>query len=123
MAVDVLRPLDDNSPDPKQKLNHDIDQQKTQDPYEKRLTPYERLGRDLIEDERCAKELSLGKRIGFYRFRGDLGSGNFAQVKLAIHCLAKGTAIIILLIIYIYFSLELPPYQFKFKDTPNVLCA
>ena len=54
------------------------------------LTPYEKLSKDLVEDERCVKEFSIGKRIGFYRMRGDLGSGNFAKVKLGFHCLVKG---------------------------------
>lgn len=54
------------------------------------LSPYHKLTKDLVEDERCVKEFSLGKRIGFYRMRGDLGSGNFAKVKLGYHCLVKG---------------------------------
>lgn len=54
-----------------------------------KLSPFEKLTRDLTEDERCAKELALGKRIGFYRLRSDLGNGNFAQVKLGMHCLAR----------------------------------
>ena len=54
------------------------------------LSPYEKLTKELTEDERCAKEVSLGRRIGFYRLRGDLGSGNFAKVKLGYHCLVKG---------------------------------
>ena len=54
------------------------------------LGPFQKLTRDLVEDERIIKEFSLGKRIGFYRMRGDLGSGNFAKVKLGYHCLTKG---------------------------------
>lgn len=53
-------------------------------------TPYDKLTRELTEDDRCIKELSLGKRIGFYRIRNDIGSGNFAKVKLGFHCLVKG---------------------------------
>ena len=53
-------------------------------------TQYEKLCRELSEDERCIKEFSLGKRIGFYRVRNDIGSGNFAKVKLGFHCLVKG---------------------------------
>lgn len=57
---------------------------------EKSLTPYERLTHDLEHDERYLKEITLGKRIGFYRIRGELGSGNFCQVKMGIHSLTRG---------------------------------
>lgn len=56
---------------------------------ERRLTPFERLSQDLSRDQRTMKEITLGKRIGFYRIRGELGSGNFSQVKLGIHSLTK----------------------------------
>lgn len=58
---------------------------------ERRLTPYERLSNDLTNDQKCLKEITLGKRIGFYRIRGELGSGNFSQVKMGIHALTKGS--------------------------------
>ena len=58
---------------------------------ERKLTPYERLSYDLSNDKRCLKEITLGKRIGFYRIRGELGNGNFSQVKMGIHSLTKGT--------------------------------
>ena len=54
------------------------------------LTPYERLVKELQYDEKVSKEISSGRRIGFYRIRGDIGSGNFSQVKLGYHCIAKG---------------------------------
>eukprot|EP00914_Ancora_sagittata_P006161 GHVO01012556.1.p1 GENE.GHVO01012556.1~~GHVO01012556.1.p1 ORF type:complete len:122 (-),score=11.49 GHVO01012556.1:257-622(-) len=60
-------------------------------PRERRTTAYERLSHDLSNDKRCLKEITLGKRIGFYRIRGELGSGNFSQVKLGIHALTKGS--------------------------------
>ena len=56
-------------------------------------TPYERLSKDLSSDQKCLKEITLGKRIGFYRMRGELGSGNFSQVKLGIHALTKGKGV------------------------------
>uniref|UniRef100_A0A8D0HEY9 non-specific serine/threonine protein kinase n=1 Tax=Sphenodon punctatus TaxID=8508 RepID=A0A8D0HEY9_SPHPU len=55
-----------------------------------RLTPFEKLTHDMSQDEKVVKELTLGKRIGFYRVRGEIGSGNFSQVKLGIHSLTKG---------------------------------
>ncbi|XP_020639231.3 serine/threonine-protein kinase NIM1 [Pogona vitticeps] len=54
-----------------------------------RLTPFEKLTLDMSQDEKVVKELTLGKRIGFYRIRGEIGSGNFSQVKLGIHSLTK----------------------------------
>lgn len=59
-------------------------------PRERRLTAYERLSNDLSGDQKVLKEITLGKRIGFYRIRGELGSGNFSQVKMGIHALTKG---------------------------------
>ncbi|XP_060617430.2 serine/threonine-protein kinase NIM1 [Anolis sagrei] len=55
----------------------------------RRLTPFEKLTLDMSRDEKVVKELTLGKRIGFYRVRGEIGSGNFSQVKLGIHSLTK----------------------------------
>jgi len=57
---------------------------------ERYLTMYERLSYELANDRKCQKEITLGKRIGFYRLRGQLGSGNFSQVKLGVHILTKG---------------------------------
>jgi serine/threonine-protein kinase NIM1 len=57
---------------------------------QRKSTPYERLSFDLSNDQRCLKEITLGKRIGFYRIRGELGTGNFSQVKMGIHALVKG---------------------------------
>ncbi|XP_025918727.1 serine/threonine-protein kinase NIM1 isoform X2 [Apteryx rowi] len=54
-----------------------------------RLTPFEKLTQDMSQNEKVVKELTLGKRIGFYRVRGEIGSGNFSQVKLGIHSLTK----------------------------------
>ncbi|KAF4533225.1 hypothetical protein B566_EDAN005140 [Ephemera danica] len=53
------------------------------------LSPYEQLLQGLHHDERWLKEVTLGKRVGLYRFRGELGSGNFSQVKLAVHQLTR----------------------------------
>ncbi|KAM8793267.1 serine/threonine-protein kinase NIM1-like [Eudromia elegans] len=54
-----------------------------------KLTPFEKLTQDMSQNEKVVKELTLGKRIGFYRVRGEIGSGNFSQVKLGIHSLTK----------------------------------
>lgn len=60
---------------------------------ERRLTAYEKLSLDLSSDQKLLKEITLGKRIGFYRIRGELGTGNFSQVKLGIHVLTKGRSV------------------------------
>ncbi|GFN96706.1 serine/threonine-protein kinase nim1 [Plakobranchus ocellatus] len=57
--------------------------------YPVRVTPYERLSSDLANDPRIMKEITLGRRIAFYRIRGEIGTGNFSQVKLGIHVLTK----------------------------------
>ncbi|KAM9509750.1 serine/threonine-protein kinase NIM1 isoform 2-T2 [Guaruba guarouba] len=56
---------------------------------EDRLTPFEKLTHDMSQNEKVVKELTLGKRIGFYRVRGEIGSGSFSQVKIGIHSLIK----------------------------------
>ncbi|KAM4807869.1 serine/threonine-protein kinase NIM1 isoform 2-T2 [Rhinophrynus dorsalis] len=56
---------------------------------QRKLTPFEKLNQDMSRDEKTIKELTLGKRIGLYRLRGEIGSGNFSQVKLGIHVLTK----------------------------------
>ncbi|XP_029640918.2 serine/threonine-protein kinase NIM1-like isoform X2 [Octopus sinensis] len=60
-----------------------------QKPPERRVTAFERISTDLETNPKLIRELSLGKRIGFYRIRGELGSGNFSSVKLGIHTLVK----------------------------------
>lgn len=84
----------------------------------RRLTPLERLNLDMCQDERCegagwsrwmrfvldlisrlscdhrvVRELTVGRRIGFYKIRGEIGCGNFSHVKLGIHALTKGKKI------------------------------
>jgi hypothetical protein len=56
----------------------------------KGLTPYERIVYECNHDEKWAKEITLGKRVAFYRFKSDIGHGNFSQVKSAVHQLTKG---------------------------------
>lgn len=44
----------------------------------------------MANDVNYQREVSLGKRVGFYRIGKELGSGNFSKVKLGIHVLTKG---------------------------------
>ena len=60
-----------------------------------RKSPYERLKHDLERDSRVAQELAQGKRVGFYKLKGQLGSGNFSRVKLAYHLLSNGRLFVV----------------------------
>ncbi len=59
-----------------------------------KLSAYEKLTRELEIDQKTIKEVTLGKRVGLYRVRGELGVGNFSQVKMGIHALTKGGFVI-----------------------------
>ncbi|XP_071450022.1 serine/threonine-protein kinase NIM1-like, partial [Hetaerina americana] len=48
-------------------------------------TPLERLQWSLQHDEKWRSEVALGRRVGLYRIKGELGAGNFSQVKMGIH--------------------------------------
>ena len=80
-------------------INSDLDKESNKENEEQVLSAYEKLSKDLSSDQRFLKEITLGKRIGFYRIRGELGSGNFSQVKMGIHALTKGRCIAIELIV------------------------
>lgn len=54
------------------------------------LTPYEKLTKLVIHDAKFVHEVALEKRVGFYKFCGDIGRGNFSRVKSGIHLLTKG---------------------------------
>ncbi|KAL6469909.1 hypothetical protein MHYP_G00210280 [Metynnis hypsauchen] len=55
----------------------------------RRLTPLENLTLDMCHNENTIKELTVGRRVGFYKVRGEIGCGNFSKVKLAFHALTK----------------------------------
>ncbi|XP_046870486.1 serine/threonine-protein kinase NIM1 [Hypomesus transpacificus] len=54
-----------------------------------RQTPFERVVYDMVHNERVVNDLILGRRVGFYELRGDIGEGNFSHVRLGIHALTK----------------------------------
>ena len=54
------------------------------------VTRYEQLMTAINTDEHFHREVMLGKRIGMYKFRGELGTGNFSHVSLGFHQLAHG---------------------------------
>lgn len=45
---------------------------------------------NLTHSDRVMDDLIFGRRVGFYELRGEIGSGNFSQVRLGIHDLTKG---------------------------------
>lgn len=53
-------------------------------------TQYEMVMQALHYDAKWLEEVNLGCRVGLYRFRGELGSGNFSRVKMGVHQLTKG---------------------------------
>ncbi|XP_041474916.1 serine/threonine-protein kinase NIM1-like isoform X2 [Lytechinus variegatus] len=55
----------------------------------RKLTAYEKYMEEMNNDPRALKEVTLGKRIAFYKIRNELGSGNFSQVKMGLHALTK----------------------------------
>uniref|UniRef100_A0A1A8IXR7 non-specific serine/threonine protein kinase n=3 Tax=Nothobranchius TaxID=28779 RepID=A0A1A8IXR7_NOTKU len=52
-------------------------------------TPFERIIYDMAHNERIINDLMLGRRVGFYELRGEIGHGNFSTVKLGVHALTK----------------------------------
>lgn len=54
------------------------------------LTPLQKLTLDMHKDGKTIKELVIGRRVGFYKVRGEIGYGTFSRVKLAFHTLTKG---------------------------------
>ncbi|AWP14920.1 putative serine/threonine-protein kinase NIM1-like [Scophthalmus maximus] len=52
-------------------------------------TPLQKLSTDMCKDEKTIKELIIGRRVGFYKVRGEIGYGTFSRVKLAFHALTK----------------------------------
>ncbi|XP_037609131.1 serine/threonine-protein kinase NIM1 isoform X1 [Sebastes umbrosus] len=54
-----------------------------------RPTPLQKLTTDMCKDEKTIKDLIIGRRVGFYKVRGEIGCGTFSRVKLAFHALTK----------------------------------
>ncbi|XP_072310938.1 serine/threonine-protein kinase NIM1-like [Eucyclogobius newberryi] len=54
-----------------------------------KATALQRLTSDMCRDERIIKELVIGRRVGFYNVRGEIGYGTFSRVKMAFHALTK----------------------------------
>ncbi|CAL1265467.1 unnamed protein product [Larinioides sclopetarius] len=53
------------------------------------LTPYQKVLHKLQTDEKWHQDITQGKRIGLYRLKEELGTGNFSQVRAGVHALTK----------------------------------
>ncbi|XP_058494997.1 serine/threonine-protein kinase NIM1 [Solea solea] len=53
------------------------------------LTTFGKALYDLTHSEKVMNDLTFGRRVGFYELRGQIGCGNFSQVRLGIHDLTK----------------------------------
>lgn len=52
-------------------------------------SPFRSLIQAFYTDQRLKLEIAYGKRMGFYQMKGDIGTGNFSKVKVAMHTLTK----------------------------------
>lgn len=55
-----------------------------------RRTAFGKAFYDMSHSERVMDDLTFGRRVGLYELRGQIGCGNFSQVRLGIHDLTKG---------------------------------
>lgn len=53
-------------------------------------SPFEKVLHEMMHDARVTRDITLGRRIGLYQLRGEIGAGNFSHVRLGIHVLIKG---------------------------------
>ncbi|GIY77068.1 hypothetical protein CDAR_41561 [Caerostris darwini] len=53
------------------------------------LSPYQKVLYKLQNDEKWHQDITQGKRIGLYRLKEELGTGNFSQVRAGTHALTK----------------------------------
>lgn len=68
----------------------ETNQKLAEDEEAKQQTAFGKALYDLTHSERALNDLTCGRRVGFYELRGEIGSGNFSQVRLGIHDLTKG---------------------------------
>ncbi|XP_032903092.1 serine/threonine-protein kinase NIM1-like [Amblyraja radiata] len=84
-----LRGFSSPNPGIKWQMQHKVDEDELGEKGNTVFTPFEKVIYDMRNNEKVKSELILGKRIGFYQLRGEIGIGNFSKVKLGIHCLTK----------------------------------
>ncbi|KAJ8408287.1 hypothetical protein AAFF_G00257010 [Aldrovandia affinis] len=52
-------------------------------------SPFEKVIHDMTHNERVVSDIMLGRQVALYELRGEIGTGNFSQVRLGIHTLTK----------------------------------
>ena len=73
---------------------------------------YERLKWCHEYDEMSHRDVALGRRIGFYKIKSDLGSGNFSKVKLANHQLTKGMFLNLNINLTFHFTMDVSKFLY-----------
>uniref|UniRef100_A0A3B3TT36 non-specific serine/threonine protein kinase n=1 Tax=Poecilia latipinna TaxID=48699 RepID=A0A3B3TT36_9TELE len=61
----------------------------TEDEESLQRTAFGKAVYNMTHSERVMDDLTFGRRVGFYELKGEIGSGNFSQVRLGIHDLTK----------------------------------
>jgi len=56
---------------------------------DRQASSYGKLVELMAQEPSYQRDVTLGKRIGFYKMGKELGSGNFSKVKLGLHLLTK----------------------------------
>ena len=63
----------------------------TPSPPPKDASVYEKLSWCHQFDTKSKEDVAMNRRVGFYKFKSEIGAGNFSKVKLAHHQLTNGT--------------------------------
>ncbi|XP_044076618.1 serine/threonine-protein kinase NIM1-like [Siniperca chuatsi] len=69
--------------------NRDTKENMTEEQEIMQRTAFGKALYDLTHSERVMNDVTFGRRVGLYELRGEIGSGNFSQVRLGIHDLTK----------------------------------
>ncbi|XP_040054156.2 serine/threonine-protein kinase NIM1 [Gasterosteus aculeatus] len=83
------------------------------------LTPLQKLTADMCKDEKTIKDLIVGRRVGFYKVRGEIGCGTFSRVKLGFHALTKDK---VALKILDKTRLDSQAHRLLYKEISNMEC-
>ncbi|XP_005806365.1 serine/threonine-protein kinase NIM1-like [Xiphophorus maculatus] len=74
---------------PKEKNKVERNRKVTEDEESLQRTAFGKAVYNMTHSERVMDDLTFGRRVGFYELKGEIGSGNFSQVRLGIHDLTK----------------------------------
>lgn len=72
-----------------QEIPEDPNEEEEKSSPKSEASAYEKL-LQAVHDPKFSHEVALEKRVGLYKFCGDIGRGNFSRVKKAVHLLTKG---------------------------------